>query len=144
MDQPRQDHNSSDVQDTDIDLSVSSVTHPDGTPADLLDLDLGIVIRGKVTVPNQMTGTGRIDVYAEERGGSFNQSIGSDVLAFPQSTTESGTTDYAWSVVIPPGSELFSDSDPGYSRVFNVTVVFIYDQNTELVKFIDMGAYMIN
>lgn len=127
-----------------VQLSVDSVTNPNGTPLDVLDLDLGFVIRGKVTAPNVLTGSGEVRVYAQQRGGPVDRSIGSDSLTFAHSAPpgELGTKDYLWSVVIPPHSDVLPE--PQGSTVYEITVVFTHDQLPDIVKFVQMGSYMVN
>jgi hypothetical protein len=59
-------------------FSVDSITDPNGAPSDVIDLDLGFVIRGTATLPNWLQGTGTVTVYAQEIGGPFNGPIGDD------------------------------------------------------------------
>ncbi len=128
-------------------FSVDSVTDPNGAPADVLDLDLGFVISGTVTLPNWLAGTGQVCVYAQEIGGPVNQSIGCTSLTFTRATppAEPDTTDYPWSVVIPPNSNVLPDPQPNSSQVYNVIAVFVFDdQLTDIGAFVDMGKYMIN
>jgi hypothetical protein len=50
-------------------FTVESITDPNGAPANVLDLDLGFEIRGKVAMPNWLEGPGNVHVYAQEIGG---------------------------------------------------------------------------
>jgi hypothetical protein len=128
-------------------FSVDTITDPNGAPANVLDLDLGFEISGKVTLPNWLEGTGQVCVYAQEIGGPVNQSIGCDQLRFvrPAPPAEPSTTDYAWTVTIPPNSNVLPDPQPGSSQVYNLVAVFVFeDQLTDIGAFVDMGKYMIN
>lgn len=128
-------------------FSVDSITDPNGSPADVLDLDLGFVISGHVTLPNWLEGTGRVCVYAQEIGGSVNKSIGCDTsLKFTRpSPAEPKSMKYPWEVAIPPNSTVLPDPQPGSSQVYNLVAVFVFDdQLTDIGAFVDMGKYMIN
>lgn len=127
-------------------FSVDSITDPNGTPADVLDLDLGFVIRGTVTLPNWLEGTGQVCVYAQEIGGPVNKSIGCDTsLRFTRTPGEPKTVTKPWTVTIPPNSTVLPDPQPGASQVYNLLAVFVFDdQLTDIGAFVDMGKYMIN
>src|SRR5512135_150765 len=120
-------------------FSVASVTDPNGAPADVLDLDLGFTISGAVTLPNWLTGTGQVCVYAQEIGGPINTSIGCTSLTFTRPTppAEPATKAYGWSVVIPSNSNVLPDPQPGSSQVYNLVAVFVFeDQLTDIGAFV--------
>lgn len=128
-------------------FSVNQVTDPNGAPANVLDLDLGFAINGRVTLPNWLEGNGQVCVYAQEIGGPVNQSIGCTSLTFTRPTppTEPATKDYPWNITIPPNSRVLPDPQPGSSQVYNVIAVFTFeDQLTDIGAFVDMGKYMID
>jgi hypothetical protein len=128
-------------------FSVDQITDPNGAPSDVLDLDLGFVISGSVTLPNWLAGTGQVCVYAQEIGGPFNGSIGCTSLTFTRATppAEPGTTNTPWTVAIPPNSNVLPDPQPGSSQVYNLVAVFVFDdQLTDIGAFVDMGKYMID
>ncbi len=127
-------------------FSVDSITDPNGAPADVLDLDLGFVIRGTVTLPNWLEGTGQVCVYAQEIGGPVNKSIGCDAsLRFTRTPGEPKTVTKPWTVTITPNSTILPDPQPGASQVYNLLAVFVFDdQLTDIGAFVDMGMYMIN
>lgn len=128
-------------------FSVDSITDPNGAPADVLDLDLGFVIRGAVILPNWLEGTGSVTVYAQEIGGPFNGPIGDDnTLKFTRPVpAEPGPSTYGWSVTVPPNSKVLPDPQPGASQVYNLIAVFVFDdQLTDIGAFVDMGKYMID
>ena len=126
---------------------VDSITDPNGAPADVLDLDLGFVITGRVTMPNWLEGTGKICVYAHEIGGDVNKSIGCDKVEFkrPVPPQEPDNEKKRWKVTVPPNSKVLPDPQPGASQVYELVAVFILDdQLTDIGAFVDMGKYMIN
>lgn len=127
-------------------FSVDSITDPNGAPADVLDLDLGFVISGKVILPNWLEGTGSVCVFAQEIGGPVNKSIGCDTpLKFTRTVAEPKNKTYPWKVTIPPNSTVLPDPQPGASQVYNLVAVFVFDdQLTDIGAFVDMGMFMIN
>ena len=56
-------------------LTVDSITDPGGGPADVLDVDLGFTVAGRVVLPNWLAGTGTVTVYADEQGGPIDQAL---------------------------------------------------------------------
>src|SRR4029453_7802706 len=56
-------------------LYVDSVTDPNGTPSEVLDVDQGFVVTGRVTLPNSLTGTGQVCIYADELGGKIDKRL---------------------------------------------------------------------
>jgi hypothetical protein len=129
---------------TGVRVSVDSITYPDGTPLDVLDLDRGSIIIGKVTLPNSLTGSGQVRVYAQQIGGP-PQLIGSDSLTFAPSAPpgEPGTSDHPWSVVVPAHSSVLPAPEPGPSVMYNVLAVFTHDQRTDIEIAVEKGPYQI-
>lgn len=127
-------------------FSVASITDPNGAPSDVLDLDLGFVISGDVTLPNWLDGTGSVCVYAQEIGGPVNKSIGCDTsLKITRTAAEPKLKSYPWKVTIPPNSTVLPDPQRGSSQVYNLVAVFVFDdQLTDIGAFVDMGIFMIN
>ncbi len=126
---------------------VDSITDPNGPPTDVLDIDLGFVIKGRVTMPNWLEGTGQICVYAHEIGGGVNKSIGCDEVKFtrPVPPQEPANQQKDWAVTVPPNSNVLPDPQPGSSQVYELVAVFVLDdQLTDIGAFVDMGKYMIN
>src|SRR5215467_15476335 len=56
-------------------FTVASISDPNGNPTEVLDVDLGFVITGTVTLPNFLQGTATVCIYADELGGPFDARI---------------------------------------------------------------------
>lgn len=128
-------------------FSVTSITDPNGAPSNVLDLDLGFAVSGSVTMPNWITGTGQVCLYASEFGGPFNGSIGCTSLTFtrPAPPAEPAARTYPWTITIPPNSHVLPDPQPGASQVYELVAVFVFeDQLTDIGAFVDLGKYMID
>jgi hypothetical protein len=133
------------------DFLVDNVTDPNGAPAEVIDLDQGFAVSGHIDFPNWLAGKGNVSIYADQRGGGYNQKILStdiDITANP--TDPSGVTNYPWTVTyptdLPSGSTPLSDPapDPG-STVYSLTAVFTFNGVlSDIAAFVDMGPYMIN
>jgi hypothetical protein len=61
-------------------FDVDQVTDPNGAPAEVLDLDLGFAVKGHIDFPNWLAGKGNVSIYADQRGGGYDQKI---LQAFP-------------------------------------------------------------
>ena len=133
------------------DFEVDNVTDPNGAPANVLDLDLGFAVSGHIDFPNWLSGTGNVSVYADQRGGGYDQKILTKDLTITASPTDpSGTTRYDWTLTyptdLPAGSTPLSDPPPAPgSTVYSLTAVFTFNGVlSDIAAFVDMGTYMIN
>ena len=133
------------------DFEVDNVTDPNGAPADVLDLDLGFSVVGHIDFPNWLSGTGNVSVYADQRGGGYDQKILTKDLTITASPTDpSGSTRYDWTLTyptdLPSGSTPLSDPSPAPgSTVYSLTAVFTFNGVlSDIAAFVDMGPYMIN
>jgi hypothetical protein len=133
------------------DFEVDQVTDPNGAPANVLDLDQGFAVIGHLVFPNWLAGTGNVSIYADQRGGGYDQKIlSTDITITANPTDPSGTTNYPWTVTyptdLPSSSTPLSDPPPAPgSAVYSLTAVFTFDGVlSDIAAFVDMGAYMIN
>jgi hypothetical protein len=133
------------------DFEVDSVTNPSGVQTEFLDLDQGFTISGHIDFPNWLSGTGNVSIYADQRGGGYDQKIlTTDITITDDPSDPSSTTNYPWSVTyptdLPSGSTPLSDPPPAPgSTVYSLTAVFTFDGVlTDIAAFVDMGTWMIN
>ena len=133
------------------DFEVDQVTDPNGAPANVLDLDQGFAVIGHLVFPNWLAGTGNVSIYADQRGGGYDQKIlSTDITITANPTDPSGTTNYPWTVTyptdLPSSSTPLSDPPPAPgSAVYSLTAVFTFDGVlSDIAAFVDMGPYMIN
>ncbi|MGA9831818.1 MAG: hypothetical protein WBQ71_11945 [Trebonia sp.] len=133
------------------DFEVDQVTDPGGAPANVLDLDLGFAVNGHIDFPNWLAGTGNVSIYADQRGGGYDQKIlTTDITITANPTDPSGVTNYPWTVTypinLPSGSTPLSDPAPAPgSMVYSLTAVFTFNGVlSDVAAFVDMGTYMIN
>src|SRR5262245_66665149 len=106
------------------DFDVDQVT---GAPAKVIDLDQGFTVEGHIDFPNWLAGTGNVSVYADQRGGGYDQKILSkDINITANPTDPSGVTNYPWKLTypddLPSSSAKLTDPspDPG-SMVYSLT-----------------------
>jgi hypothetical protein len=133
------------------DFLVDQVTDPGGAPADVLDLDQGFAVKGHFDFPNWLAGTANVSIYADQRGGGYDQKIlSTDITVTANPTDPSGVTRYDWTVTypnnLPSGSIPLSDPAPSPgSMVYSLTAVFTFNGVlSDVAAFVDMGTYMIN
>lgn len=133
------------------DYQVDQITTPRGTRAEVLDVDLGFAVSGHIDFPNWLTGTGNVSIYADQRGGGYDQKIlSTDITITASSTDPSAITRYRWTVTypadLPSGSTPLSDpSLAAGSHVYNLTAVFTFDGAlSDVAASVDMGTYMIH
>src|SRR5215469_4535282 len=115
------------------DFEVDQVTDPNGAPANVLDLDLGFAVKGHVDFPNWLAGKGNVSIYADQRGGGYDQKIlSTDINITANPTDPTGTTKYDWTATypadLPTGSTPLSDPPPAPgSSVYELTAVFTFN-----------------
>jgi hypothetical protein len=132
-------------------FAVDTVTDPGGAPAQVLDLDLGFAVKGHIDFPNWLAGKGNVSIYADQRGGGYDQKIlSTDITITANPTDPAGVTKYPWTVTypndLPTGSTALSDPSPAPgSMVYSLTAVFTFNGVlSDIAAFVDMGPYMIN
>ena len=130
------------------DFLVDQVTN---APAQVIDLDQGFAVEGHIDFPNWLAGTGNVSVYADQRGGGYDQKILSKDLTITANPTDpTGTTRYDWTLTYPtdrPSSStpLSDPPPPPGSTVYSLTAVFTFNGVlSDVAAFVDMGPYMIN
>jgi hypothetical protein len=130
------------------DFLVDQVT---GASAQIIDLDQGFAVKGHIDFPNWLAGTGNVSVYADQRGGGYDQKILSKDLNITANPTDpTSTTRYDWTLTyptdLPSGSTKLADPPPPPgSTVYSLTAVFTFNGVlSDVAAFVDMGTYMIN
>ena len=133
------------------DFEVDQVTDPGGAPANVLDLDQGFEVDGRIHLPNWLGGTATVSVYADQRGGGYDQKILTKDLTITASPSDpAGPTRYDWTLTyptdLPTSSTPLSDPSPQpRSAVYSLTAVFTFNGvPSDIGAFVDMGPYMID
>lgn len=124
-------------------LYVDAVTDPGGAPADVLDVDLGFTVTGRVVLPNWLDGKGTVTIYADELGGPLDRAlVPNTTVPLIPSQTEPSAKPYDWSIPFPPN--VLPDPSPG-SQIYQLAAKFMYEgQATDIAGFVLMGYYLIN
>lgn len=133
------------------DFDVDQVTDPNGAPANVLDLDQGFEVDGRIHLPNWIGGTANVSVYADQRGGGYNQQIlTKDYVITANPTDPTKLEETKWTLKYPDNvpstsTKLSDPSPPPGSMVYDLTAVFIFNGvPSDIAAFVDMGPYMIN
>jgi hypothetical protein len=124
-------------------LFVDSVSDPGGAPSNVLDVDLGFTVKGRVTLPNSFTGTGQVCIYADELGGKIDQSLNPCAnITVTADTAEPKLKTYDWTIDFP--GNVLPDPSVG-SQLYHLAAIFTFNgQLSDIAGFVDMGLYLIN
>jgi len=124
-------------------LFVDSVTDPGGAPSTILDVDLGFVVAGRVTLPNSFAGTGQVCIYADELGGAIDERLSPCAnFAITADQAEPKLKTYNWTITF--AGNVLPDPSPG-SQLYHLAAIFLFDgQLSDIAEFVDMGLYLIN
>lgn len=128
-------------------FTVDGVTDPNGPPARVLDIGMGFVISGTITLPNWLTGMGHVDIYADEIGGQIDKKILHTDVTVSADPAEPNPKAYHWTVTYPancvPNGRL-PDPSSG-SQLYRLAAVFTFgDQLSDIGGFVEMGPYLAN
>lgn len=122
---------------------VDSVSDPGGAPANVLDVDLGFKVAGRVKLPNWLNGTGKVCIYADELGGPIDKRLDpcTDII-ITASKEEPKLKEYPWEITF--AGNVLPDPSTG-SQLYHLAAIFLFgDQATDIAAFVDMGLYLIN
>jgi hypothetical protein len=124
-------------------LNVLGVTDPNGVPADVLDVDQGFTVNGNVVLPNWLSGTGTVTIYADELGGPLDRAlVPSTTIAIVSQPTEPNPVTYDWHITFP--GNVLPDPSTG-SQLYKLAAIFMYGgQANDTAGFVVMGHYLIN
>jgi hypothetical protein len=125
----------------------AAVLDPSGNPQNVIDIDLTFTVSGSIQLPNFLTGTGVVVVYADELGGPFDGSIGSqnvNLTGVSLPTDPPGLVTYPWSITVGPPT--LPDPSPN-SSIYQLAVSFAYQNpagnHTDIGAVIDLGLFFI-
>jgi hypothetical protein len=124
-------------------LFVDSVSDPGGAPSTVLDVDLGFVVTGRVTLPNSFTGTGQVCIYADELGGPIDQRLNPCAdITVTADLTEPTLKTYPWTITF--AGNVLPDPSAG-SQLYHLAAIFLFNgQLSDIAGFVDLGLYLIN
>jgi len=128
-------------------FDVDSVTDLRGNVLrNIIDVDQGFEIHGRVQLPSWLSGNGHVCIYAEELGGHFNKRLHCvEVCITKDPCCPPCLKTYPWTVNFPVDDDIFPDPQPGDSQLYRFGAVFTFgEQTTDIQSFVDMGMYLVD
>ena len=114
-----------------------------GNPVNVIDIDLGATLTGRVTLPGDVTGTGHVRLAGDEIGGPFDGIVKEATISLtgavnpndPQPVT------YDWTLT-------FKTPDlPDESKAYHFALTFVVtnpaQSHTDIAAIFDLGDYMV-
>jgi hypothetical protein len=124
-------------------FTINTFADPSGNPSNVIDIDLGATLDGKVILPGDLTGTGHVNLAADEIGGPFHGIVKtvSIVLTGNTSTNDSTPVTYPWTLT-------FKVPDlPDESRAYHFALTFVVTNpgsgHTDIAAIVDLGDIMV-
>src|SRR5919198_1880033 len=81
-------------------LYVDSLVDPSGNPLNVLDIDVGFTVNGRLELPGWLSGLGLVRLSADEIGGPIDKTIGQVTVSVTGSSSPSDPPSvvYPWSI----------------------------------------------
>jgi len=124
-------------------LYIDTLTDPSGAPTNVLDIDLGFTLAGRLELPGWLSGKGVVRLSADEIGGPIDQKIGDATVTITGATspTDPPALVYPWSISVK------SPTLPDESKMYQLAVVFLFQTpgggHTDIGGAHDLGAYLV-
>jgi hypothetical protein len=122
---------------------LDSFVDPSGNPVNVIDIDLGATLTGRVTLPGDLTGTGHVRLAADEIGGPFDGTVKQvDVnLTGAANPNDPQPVTYDWTLA-------FQVPDlPDESKAYHFALTFVVTNpgagHTDIAAIFDLGDYMV-
>jgi len=128
-------------------LEIDPPIDPSGAPLTVLDIDLGFTFKGFVELPGWLSGKGVVRLNADERGGPFNDTIGSFEfdISGSDSPHDPPPVKYPWTITV--SSNTGPPTLPDETRMYEFGVVFEFKTvaggHTDIGGFADLGAFLV-
>jgi hypothetical protein len=123
-------------------FDIATFTDPSGNPINVIDIDLGATLEGTVTLPGDLTGTGHVNLAADEIGGPYHGIVKTVPIVLTGNTTNDPTpVTYPWTLT-------FRVPDlPDESRAYHFALTFVVTNpgsgHTDIAAIVDLGDYMV-
>lgn len=122
---------------------VDELLDPSGSPVEVLDIDLGFSLRGRVELPGWFSGAGVVQLAADEIGGPIDTTIGSVTVPITGATSpiDPPVMTYEWTIHVS-GTAL-----PDQSKMYKFAVAFIVQTqaggHTDIGGLVDLGSVLV-
>ncbi len=122
---------------------LDSFVDPSGNPVNVIDIDLGATLTGRVTLPGDVTGTGHVRLAADEIGGPFDGTVKEVTISLTGATSPNDppSKTYDWTLS-------FQEPDlPDVSKAYHFALTFVVtnpaQSHTDIAAIFDLGDYMV-
>src|SRR6266496_4287520 len=105
---------------------VERFVDPSGTPVDVVDIDVGFTVSGRIELPGWLSGQKLVRLAADQIGGPFDGSIGQQTVNITGSTspTDPRIMRYDWSITV------MSPTLPDRDEMYQPAVLFDFQSPT--------------
>lgn len=122
---------------------IDTFVDPSGAPINVIDIDLGATLAGRVTLPGDLTGTGHVRLAADEIGGPFDGTVKQVDIALTGNPGAGDPTPvtYNWTLA-------FKSPDlPDVSKAYHFALTFVVTNpgqgHTDIAAIVDLGDFMV-
>jgi hypothetical protein len=122
---------------------LDSLVDPSGNPVNVIDIDLGVTLTGRVTLPGDVTGTGLVRLAATEIGGPFNGIVKTATVALTGATSPNDppAKEYSWTMLVQVPD--LPDESKAYHFALTFVVTNPANSHTDIAAIFDLGDYMV-
>ena len=124
-------------------LDVDTLLDPSGAPTNVLDIDVGFTVSGRLELPGWLSGRGVVRLAADEIGGPIDKTVGQDVVNVTGSNSPNDppSITYPWSISVK------SPTLPDESKMYRLGIIFVFQTSvgghTDIGAFYDLGAFLV-
>jgi hypothetical protein len=124
-------------------LDVDQLVDPSGAPINVLDIDVGFTVNGRLELPGWLSGRGVVRLTAYQHGGPIDKTVGEAVVNITGATTPNDPPimKYNWSVTVK------SPTLPDEDAMYQLGVIFAFQTpaggHTDIGGFYDLGPFLV-
>ncbi|HEY8112909.1 MAG TPA: hypothetical protein VII16_08575 [Actinomycetes bacterium] len=124
-------------------LYIDTLVDPSGNPTNVLDIDVGFTINGRLQLPGWLSGRGVVRLAADEIGGQIDKTIGEAIVSVTGATTPHDPPNiiYPWSISVK------TPTLPDESKMYQLAIAFIFQTrgggHTDIGGVYDLGSFLV-
>ena len=122
---------------------VDTFVDPSGSPINVIDIDLGATLTGRVTLPGDVTGNGHVRLAGDEIGGPFDDTVKEVLINLTgnPSPNDPAPITYNWTLT-------FKSPDlPDVSKAYHFALTFVVTNpgqgHTDIGAIFDLGDFLV-
>lgn len=122
---------------------LDTFTDVSGNPVNVIDIDLGATLTGRVVLPGDVTGIGHVRLAADEIGGSIDKIV-KDVtftLTGSPDPNDPKPVTYDWTLTFK--SPDLPDESKAYHFALTFVVTNLVAGHTDIAAIFDLGDFMV-